>query len=116
MDKRLGHTDVRSAIDEVLGAEREALAEIASSQSRADEILKEARQSARALLRRNQARLSRLHAGCAARTRELVNDVERGSEAYDACAVPADEERAMLDNAIRALASELTTKGGGDAD
>lgn len=116
MDKRLGHTEVRSAIDEVLGAEQEALAEIASSQSRADEILRDARQGARAVLRRNQERLSRLHAGCAARTRELVDDIEREAGSYDACAVPEDDERAILDNAIRALAAELTTRGGGDAD
>lgn len=116
MDKRLGHPDVRSAIDEVLGAEQEALAEIASSRSRADEILKSARQSARAVLRRNQARLSRLHAGCAARTRELVEEIERDAEAADTCAVPEDHEREMLDNAIRALAAELTTRGEGDAD
>lgn len=107
---------MRSAIDGVLGAEQAALAEIASSQRRADEILRSARQTARAVLRRNHDRLSRLHAGCAVRTRELVEEIERGAGANGDGAVLGNAELQTLDTAISALAAELTTRGGGDAD
>ncbi len=117
MDARTGNTEsVESAITRVLRAEQEALAAIAACESDAKEIQRQARQAARAVLRRTRKRLSRLHAACAARTHELIDEIERDAGEYSACAVPDEDERQLLDAAIRALASELTSRGAPDDD
>lgn len=103
---------VESAINEILAAEKDALAEIAACERQAEEILRDARRTARRVLRRTQERLAGLHAGCAARTRDLVTEFEREAEALDACAVPGNEERALLDATVRAVAAELTSRDG----
>ena len=117
MDTRMGSTEsVESAITRVLRAEQEALAAIAACESEAQEIQREARQAARSILRRTRARVSRLHAACAARTRELIDEIEHGGTNYLACAVPDDGERRLLEAAIRSLASELTSRDTPDDD
>lgn len=107
---------VESAITRVLRAEQDALAAIEASEGEAKEIQRQARQAARAVLRRNRLRVSRLHAACATRTRELVDEIERGSGASPCDTTPDDGERQLLDTAIRALAAELTSRRARDAD
>ncbi|MBT8087633.1 MAG: hypothetical protein KJO46_06330 [Gammaproteobacteria bacterium] len=106
---------VESAITRVLRAEQEALAAIEASEGEAKEIQRQARQAARAVLHRTRQRVSRLHVACATRTRELIDEIERGAAAPSATS-PEDGERQLLDAAIRALATELTSRSARDAD
>lgn len=111
MDTRIGDTEsVESAITRVLRAEQEALAAIAACESEAQEIQREARQAARSIVRRMRERVSRLHAACAAKTRELIDEMERSAADCSACAAPDDGERRLLEAAIQALARELTSR------
>ena len=113
----MGKTEsVESAITRVLRAEQEALDAIAACDSNAKETQRQARQAARAVLRRTRKRVSRLHAACAARTHELIGEIERDPKEYSACAVPDDGERRLLDAAIHALARELTSRDASDGD
>lgn len=105
---------VEKAMSRVLSAEKDALAQIVACQSRADETLRATRKKVRALLRRTQQRISRLHAGCEARTRELVSSMEQ--EAAAAAGYPAREDSEdTLMEAVRVVAAELTTPGSADA-
>jgi ElaB/YqjD/DUF883 family membrane-anchored ribosome-binding protein len=105
---------VEKAMSRVLSAERDALAQIVACQSRADETLQATRKKVRALVRRTQQRISRLHAGCEERTRELVSCMEQ-----DAAAVVEhpgrDSGKDTLMEAVRVVAAELTTPGSSDA-
>lgn len=113
----MGNTEsVGSAITRVLREEQEALAAIAACESDAKETQRQARQAARAVLRKTRERVSRLHAACAARTQELIDEIERDAGEYAETAAPADSERRLLDAAIRALARELTSRGTPDDD
>lgn len=98
-----------AGIAEVLGAEKQALADIAACEERAEETLAEARRDVRATLRRTQERLARLHAGCAAKTREIIGDIEREAGSYEFCDLPEDGERLLVDKVVRAVAAELTS-------
>jgi len=105
---------VEKAMSRVLSAESEALAQIVACQSRADETLQATRRKVRAMVRRTQQRLSRLHAGCEARTRELVSRMEQ--EAARDAEYPARENGTdTLMEAVRVVAAELTTPGSSDA-
>jgi len=100
-------------IDRVLAAEREALAAIATCDERADAVRRDARAEVRRNVRRTQARISRLHTLCAAKTRELV----AGIEAEIAADVTAnDRERDSLREAVRIIARRLTGQGAADGD
>ena len=111
----MGNTEsVGSAITRVLRAEQEALAAIAACESDAKDIQRQARQTARAVLRNTRKRVSRLHAACAARTHELIDEIEREAGEYSASAVSADGENQLLDAAVQALARELTSRGDPD--
>jgi anti-sigma-K factor RskA len=105
---------VEKAMSRVLNAERDALAQIVACQSRADETLLATRKKVRAMMRRTQQRLSRLHAGCEERTRELVSGMEQ--EAATGADFPARENaKDTLMEAVRVVAAELTTPGSSDA-
>jgi hypothetical protein len=98
----------------VLSAESEALAQIAACQRRADETLQATRKTVRAMVRRTQKRIVRLHAGCDARTRERVLRMEQ--EAATAAGHPARETgKDTLTEAVRVVAAELTTPGSSNA-
>ena len=71
-DNRLS---IEKAMSRVLSAEADALAQIVACQSRADGTLLATRKKVRAMVRRTQQRLSRLHAGCDERTHALENVV-----------------------------------------
>ena len=105
---------VEKAMSRVLSAERDALAQIVACQSRADETLQATRKKIRALVRRTQQRISRLHAGCDERTRELVARMDQ--EAATGAEYPARENgKDTLMEAVRVVARELTTPGSSDA-
>lgn len=107
---------VATAMSEVLGAERDALAQIAACEQRADEILRDARKAVRAIVRRTQKRISRLHAGCTERTRDLVAKMELELTVDAERSVPGDGERDMLRKAVSAVARELTERDASDVD
>ncbi len=109
------HTSVETAISEVLAAERDAVAQIAACESRADEILRDVRKSVRALVRRTQTRVSRLHAECAARTRELVAELEKEAAANMERSVLDGEAQERLAEAVSSVARELTEPDASDA-
>jgi hypothetical protein len=110
-DERLS---VEKAMSRVLSAESDALAQITACQSRADETLQATRKTVRAMVRRTQERIVRLHAGCEERTRELVSRMERETTAG---ARYPDRESATdtLTEAVGVVAAELTTPGSSDA-
>jgi signal transduction histidine kinase len=105
---------VEMAMSRVLSAERDALAQIAACQSRADETLQETRKTVRAMVRRTQQRLSRLHAACDKRTHELVSLMEQDAAADDEYS-PRDHGQDALMEAVRIVAAELTTPDSSDA-
>jgi anti-sigma-K factor RskA len=105
---------VEKAMSRVLSAERDALAQIAACQSRADETLQSTRKGIRAMVRRTQQRLVRLHAACEERTHELVSRMEEEAAA-DGDFTPRDHEQDALLEAVRVVAAELTTPGSSDA-
>ena len=72
---------VEKAMSRVLSAESDAVAQIAACQSRADETLQSTRKRIRAMVRRTQQRLVRLHAACDQRTHELVSRMEKEAAA-----------------------------------
>ena len=110
-DERLS---VEKAMSRVLSAESEALAQIAACQSRADETLQSTRKKIRAMLRRTQQRIVRLHAACEERTHQLVSGMEK-DVASDSEPPPGKYGRESLLEAVRAVAEELTTPGSPDA-
>jgi ElaB/YqjD/DUF883 family membrane-anchored ribosome-binding protein len=104
---------VEKAMSRVLSAESDALAQIAACQSRADETLQSTRKKIRAMLRRTQQRIVRLHAACEKRTHELVSSMEQ--EAAEGDDYPTrDNGKDTLLEAVRAVAAELTTPGSAD--
>ena len=109
-DERLS---VEKAMSRVLSAESEALAQIAACQSRADETLQSTRTKIRAMVRRTQQRLVRLHAACEKRTHELVSRMGKEAAA-DSGTPPRDHEQDALLEAVRVVAAELTTPGSPD--
>ena len=105
---------VEMAMSRVLSAERDALAQIAACQSRADETLRLTRKKVRAMVRRTQQRIVRVHAGCEQRTRELVSRMEQ--EAAAGADYPARENlENSLTEAVRVVARTLTTPDSSDA-
>ena len=102
---------VDTAMSRVLEAEKEALAKLAASERRANDILRDAREYVRALARGHQARISRLHADCAARNEELVTRLEQDAAVHDHEHRSGDDARRRLEAAVAELARELTGKG-----
>lgn len=106
------HASVDAAISEVLAAERKALADIAACEDRARQIRREARAGVRAMVRHTHDRISRLHAGCAAKTAELVDAMERetrGSAMHPGREQEARALRAAIDTVAAALTSPADT-------
>ena len=104
---------VEKAMSRVLSAERDALAQIAACQSRADETLQSTRKKIRAMVRRTQQRIVRLHAACEKRTHELVSCMEQEAATSDDYPAPHNGQEILLE-AVRAVAAELTTPGSSD--
>ena len=102
------HTSVETAISEVLGAERNALEQIALCEDRADRVLRDARKVVRAMVRRTQERISRLHAGCADRTRSIAAAMEADAAAEAERSLPGDSENEILLQAVVDAARILT--------
>jgi vacuolar-type H+-ATPase subunit H len=109
------HTSVEAAISEVLAAERDALAQIAACEDRAGQIMRNARRAVRAMVRRTQDRISRLHAGCAEKTRELVATMEQEASLDAARALPENDDAKELAEAVASVARELTEPDSPDA-
>ena len=113
-------TDRQQSVDEaisaVLDAEQEALASIRECEARADEITRNARETVRRMLRDTDRRISRLHANCERRTRELIDELE-GRGAADASVetgCPGGDH--FVSAAVEATAFYLTTSEADDVD
>jgi vacuolar-type H+-ATPase subunit H len=101
---------VDTAMSRVLAAERDAVDQLAASESDAHDIVREAREFVRALVRRHHARLSRLHADCAATTSELVKQLEEAAADRDAESCSTADGQRRLEDAVARVARELTEK------
>lgn len=108
------HASVELAISQVLAAERDVLAEIKACEERADGILRAARKSVRGLVRHANDRISRLHAGSAAKTRELVTALDNDASGNALTGESDESRRQHLTNAVRDVARELTVLDEGD--
>ncbi len=104
---------VEKAMSRVLSAESDALAQIAACQSRADETLQSTRKKIRAMVRRTQQRIVRLHAACEKRTHELVSSMEQEVATGDEYPARDNGQDTLLE-AVRAVAAELTTPDSSD--
>ncbi len=102
---------VDTAMSRVLAAERDAVDRLAASERHAHDVVREARESVRALVRRHQARLSRLHAACAATTSELVGKLEKAAAERQVESYPAADRQRRLDVAVARVAREITETG-----
>ena len=100
---------VDAAISLVLDAEQEALAQIEQCEARADQVMRETRQVIRAMVRRTEERISRLHSGCARRNRELIAELEEAALADDSQPDRDDSSGNRLLAAVEAAALRLTT-------
>jgi hypothetical protein len=105
---------VEKAMSRVLSAEKDALAQIAACQSQADETLQSTRKTIRAMARRTQQRLVRLHAACEERTHEIVSRMEKDAAAASESPTGGHGQDALKE-AVRVVAAELTTPGSSDA-
>ena len=103
-------TPVEAAISEVLGAEQDALAQIAACEADAQQILQQARKAVRELVRSTQNRISGLHSACAARTLELVAEMQDEAAKNSACGPPDEIDDDRLLEAVGRVAVELTTR------
>ncbi len=101
---------VDTAMSRVLAAERDAVDRLAASERDAHDIVREAREFVRALVRRHHARLSRLHADCAATTSELVDRLEAAAADRDAESRSSADGQRQLEKAVARVARELTEK------
>lgn len=101
---------VDTAMSRVLAAERDAVDRLAASERRAHVIVSEAREYVRALVRGHHVRLSRLHAASAAKTSELVSQLEDAAAERDVVSHPAADRQRRLAEAVRQVARELTEK------
>ncbi len=108
-DKTDRELSVDSAISVVLEAEREALAKIEACEAEAEQIMRDARQAIRQLVRRSEERMSRLHSGCAARNRELIAELETAALAAEGQRGGDDSAEDRLTAAVEAAARRLTT-------
>jgi ElaB/YqjD/DUF883 family membrane-anchored ribosome-binding protein len=99
---------VEKAMSRVLSAESDALAQIAACQSRADETLQSTRKKIRAMVRRTQQRIVRLHAACEKHTHELVSNMEQEATTGDDYPTRDNGQDSLLE-AVRTVATELTT-------
>jgi hypothetical protein len=112
-DKRLS---VDTAITLVLNAERDALAQIDACEKQADDIIREARHTIRGMVRRTDERISRLHAGCARRNRDLIAELEGAAGAGQAPPGQDDGWEERLAAAVADAARRLTTLEPGGVD
>lgn len=105
-----------AAISEVLDAERDALAGIASCEAEAKQIHQQARQAVRALVRNTQSRISDLHSRCEARTRDLVAEMERAAAEGATESHPDAIAGDRLLDAVGRVAAQLTARDEADVD
>ena len=100
---------VDTAMSLVLRAEQDALAGIEQCEARADQVMRETRQVIRRMVRRAEERMSRLHAGCARRNRELIAELETAAFADESQPERDDSSEERLLAAVEAAARRLTT-------
>jgi len=98
---------IDEAINAVLRAERDAKNTVEECRKEADRQLAEAREKARRIARRTDARITALHGRCSTAThREIETMLE--SEHEPETGLPRESEKEILRAAIKALATELT--------
>lgn len=107
---------VDKAISTVLEAEQEALARIRECEARADEITRNARETVRRMLRDTDRRISRLHANCERRTRELIDELEGPGTADASLEKGCPGGDHFVSAAVEATAFYLTTSEADDVD
>jgi hypothetical protein len=102
------YRSVEEAFARVLDAERDALRQVSACDSRAEQDLQKARQTVRVLAGQTQERITRLHANCARRTRQLVADMHRDAAAQSDALEARTIDRAQQVTAVQEVAAWLT--------
>ena len=100
---------VDKAISTVLDAEQEALARVRECEARADEIIRNAREAVRGMLRDTDRRISRLHVNCERRNRELIEELECAGAADASLEAECSGGDEFVSAAVEATARYLTT-------
>lgn len=103
-------TTTDEAMNAVLRAERDARAAVDACSDAAEGVLAEARQQARHLAQRTEARISRLHNRCAADAHRRVEAMLRAERA-PGDSIPSASEDEILQAAVNLLADELIGEG-----
>jgi vacuolar-type H+-ATPase subunit H len=103
--------DVSHAMEEVLGAERQAREAIEAGRVQAGAIVEGAREAVRRIEARTDARISSAHRLCAERTAAAVEAIMATLNAESAEAVQWDD--ALIAEAVAALATRMTGGDGG---
>ena len=98
--------DVSLAMDQVLDAEREAQNAIATSRAEADAMIEAARETARHIEARADARIASAHRLCADRTVAAVERIMATLGGESAEALRWDD--ALIGKAVAALAARIT--------
>jgi hypothetical protein len=96
-------SDVAGAMDRVLEAEQQTLRAISESERRAEQMLEQARETARRIGARTDRRLGAIHAACAARRKRLLESDEGATPS----SVDLDDEKIQR---LRGAAEELAER------
>jgi vacuolar-type H+-ATPase subunit H len=99
--------DVRTAMDQVLAAEREAQAEIARAHERARDIMREARASVHQVEERARRRRGRIHRACEQRAQAEADRLRREAGLVAADTPTVSAESALVKAACERLAALL---------
>ena len=97
-----------SAINQVLEAERATRESIARAQAQAAEFIVAAREKARRINERTDARVSNLRAACQRRILQRTTELQCATEALQCTPFEQDERYQRLADAVARLAAALT--------
>ncbi len=103
--------DVSLAMEQVLGAEREARDAVAASRAEADAMIEAARETARRIEARADARMAAAHRLCADRTAAAVEQIMATLHGESAESEQWDD--ALIAEAVAVLAARMTGGDGG---
>lgn len=103
------HMPVREAMDRVLAAEREAQRQIESCRSDAEQILSDARDTARRIKETTQRRISDVHAASHRQTAARIREMRREAAQLSAAIDYEPAQSTAVSKAAQILARRLTS-------
>jgi hypothetical protein len=97
-------------MDRVLASEREAQEQLKTCRTEADQILADARETARRIQEITQHRISRIHAASNRATAERIRDMRRETSKRSAAIDYEPTQSEAVNRAARRLARRLTSR------